>query len=148
MNPMTALENEYWGVKFVYMTSHLDGCGANGNLNLRNNQIRQYCQTNNKILYDFADIESYDPDGLTNYMALYGQRQLRLRQRRQRLSRPQLGHRMAELTHVGRRLVRLHRPTLAIAQRQSERLCRLGLVDRHCHLHLERSRKRILQSDN
>ena len=44
--------------------------GANGNLNQRNNQIRQYCQANNKVLFDFADIESYDPDGLTNYMAL------------------------------------------------------------------------------
>ncbi len=30
---------------------------------LRNEQIRQYCKANNKILYDFEDIESYDPDG-------------------------------------------------------------------------------------
>jgi hypothetical protein len=70
LTPMTSLENEYWGVKFVYMTCHLDGTGVSGNLNQRNNQIRTYCQTNNKILYDFADIESYDPDGLTNYMPL------------------------------------------------------------------------------
>jgi hypothetical protein len=70
LTPMNNLESEYWGVKFVYMTSHLDGTGVNGNLNQRNNQIRQFCQNNNKILYDFADIESYDPDGLTNYMPL------------------------------------------------------------------------------
>ena len=25
--------------------------------------IRDYCTDNDKILYDFADIESYDPDG-------------------------------------------------------------------------------------
>jgi autotransporter-associated beta strand protein len=52
------------------MTGHLVGTGAAGNLNLRNQQIRDYCTANDKILYDFADIESYDPDGLTNYMAL------------------------------------------------------------------------------
>ncbi|MEN8126035.1 MAG: hypothetical protein ABFR32_13010, partial [Bacteroidota bacterium] len=47
---------------FVYMTGHLDGSGLNGNLHKRNEQIRSYCVTNNKILYDFADIETYDPD--------------------------------------------------------------------------------------
>ena len=25
--------------------------------------IRDYCSENGKVLYDFADIESYDPDG-------------------------------------------------------------------------------------
>jgi hypothetical protein len=52
------------------MTGHLDGSGASGNLHLRNQQIRDYCSSNNKVLYDFADIESYDPEGLTNYMEL------------------------------------------------------------------------------
>lgn len=60
---MSSLENEFPGVKFVYMTGHLDGTGIYGNLNLRNEQIRNYCRANNKLLYDFADIESYDPDG-------------------------------------------------------------------------------------
>ncbi|MCF8358192.1 MAG: T9SS type A sorting domain-containing protein [Prolixibacteraceae bacterium] len=68
--PMTLLENTYPNVKFVYMTGHLDGTGLTGNLHLRNEQIRDYCSANNKILYDFADIESYDPDGLINYMEL------------------------------------------------------------------------------
>ena len=70
LNLMTKLEGEYPNVKFVYMTGHLDGSGVNGNLNKRNEQIRNYCKTNNKFLYDFADIESYDPDGLVNYMEL------------------------------------------------------------------------------
>jgi hypothetical protein len=70
LTPMTNLENEYFGIKFVYMTGHLDGSGSAGDLTVRNNQIRDYCNTNNKILYDFADIESYDPDGLTHYMPL------------------------------------------------------------------------------
>ena len=67
---MEGLEQDYPNVKFVYMTGHLDGGGENGNLNLRNQQIRDYCQTHDKILFDFADIESYDPDGLVNYMVL------------------------------------------------------------------------------
>jgi len=61
---MNSLETEFPKVKFVYMTGHLDGTGVNGNLNLRNEQIRTYCRNNNKILYDFADIESYDPDNV------------------------------------------------------------------------------------
>ena len=70
LTPMSTLEAEYPGIKFVYMTGHLDGTGNAGNLNARNNQIRDYCRQNNKILYDFADIESYDPDGQTHYMPL------------------------------------------------------------------------------
>ncbi len=68
---MNQLESEYPHVKFVYMTGHLDGTGPQGNLNLRNQQIRAFARANNKILYDFADIESFDPNGLTNYMTLY-----------------------------------------------------------------------------
>ena len=60
---MSGLEHDYPAVTFVYMTGHLDGSGTDGNLNLRNNQIRAFCRANNRVLYDFADIESYDPDG-------------------------------------------------------------------------------------
>ena len=35
-----------------------------GNLHLRNEQIREFCRSNNKVLYDFADIECYNPDGI------------------------------------------------------------------------------------
>lgn len=60
---MTGLEEDFPDVTFVYMTGHLDGTGLTGNLHLRNEQIRNYCQTNKKFLFDFADIESYNPDG-------------------------------------------------------------------------------------
>ena len=60
---MDQLETDYSHVTFIYMTGHLDGTGEQGNLNRRNNQIRNFCIKNNKILFDFADIESYDPDG-------------------------------------------------------------------------------------
>jgi hypothetical protein len=61
--PMSQLEADYPGIRFVYMTGHLDGSGVDGGLTQRNNQIRAYVQANNKILFDFADIESYDPSG-------------------------------------------------------------------------------------
>lgn len=67
---MSGLEKEFPKVKFVYMTGHLDGSGENGNLNRRNEQIRDFCKTKGKILFDFADIESFDPDGKVNYMKL------------------------------------------------------------------------------
>ena len=61
LNKMTELENDFPGVKFVYMTGHLD-IWSWANLKARNQQIRDYCIANNKILFDFADIESYNPD--------------------------------------------------------------------------------------
>jgi hypothetical protein len=65
LNLMNQLEADYPDIVFVYMTGHLNsGSGPpDGQTYLRNEQIRQYCQDNNKILFDFADIESWDPDG-------------------------------------------------------------------------------------
>jgi uncharacterized repeat protein (TIGR01451 family) len=63
LNLMNGLEQDYPDVTFVYMTGHLDGTGVEGNLNQRNEQIRQYCRNHNKVLFDFAAIESYDPGG-------------------------------------------------------------------------------------
>jgi hypothetical protein len=60
---MNQLETDYPSVNFVYMTGHLDGSGTSGNLYQRNNQIRAYARNNGKVLFDFADIESYDPAG-------------------------------------------------------------------------------------
>ncbi|MBN2156031.1 MAG: hypothetical protein JW776_08310 [Candidatus Lokiarchaeota archaeon] len=60
---MSELEIDYPNVTFVYMTGHVDGTGLTGNLHIRNEQIRSYCSSNNRVLFDFADIESYDPDG-------------------------------------------------------------------------------------
>lgn len=60
---MSGLERDFPNVKFVYMTGHTNGAPLSGNVPTRNQQIRDYCTANNKILYDFADIESYDPDG-------------------------------------------------------------------------------------
>jgi len=63
LEPMTALEAAYPNVTFVYMTGHVDHW-ADANNKAANQAIRDYCAANNKVLYDFADIESYDPDGV------------------------------------------------------------------------------------
>jgi FlgD Ig-like domain len=64
LNAMDALEEEYPGVAFIYMTGHLDGTGPSGTLYVMNNRIRAYCLAHDKTLFDFADIESYNPDGV------------------------------------------------------------------------------------
>lgn len=50
-------------VQFVFMTGHAQGQGEGGFIYGANQQIRQHCKNHNRILFDFADIENYDPDG-------------------------------------------------------------------------------------
>ena len=63
LNRMNQLERDYPNVIFVYMTGHLDGSGPLGTLYGNNQMIRSFCTVNQKVLFDFADIENYDPDG-------------------------------------------------------------------------------------
>jgi hypothetical protein len=65
--PMNKLEKEYPNVVFVYMTGHLEGLGIEGTIYTANQKIRDFCEDNKKVLFDFADIEKYDPDGEINY---------------------------------------------------------------------------------
>ncbi|HPC96636.1 MAG TPA: hypothetical protein PLU87_16950 [Sedimentisphaerales bacterium] len=62
LTPMSQFEQEYPDVTFVYMTGHVDH-GADSDNKAANQIIREYCRANNKVLFDFADIESHDPDG-------------------------------------------------------------------------------------
>ena len=64
LEAMNQLELDYPDIVFVYMTGHLDGTGPDGILYRSNNRIRDYCAANKKVIYDFADIESYDPEGV------------------------------------------------------------------------------------
>jgi len=68
---MSGLIADYPDVTFIYMTGHLNGTGEEGNLHARNNQIRDHVIATGGVLFDFADIESYDPDALVYYLALY-----------------------------------------------------------------------------
>ena len=70
LSQMSKLEKEFPKVTFVYMTGHLDGRGTRGHLHRNNEKIRKFCKKYNKVLFDFADIESYDPDGKTDYSKL------------------------------------------------------------------------------
>lgn len=63
LDMLTQLEGEYPNVRFVYMTGHTDGVPGDSVLNRNNNMVRTYVMANAKILYDFADIESWLPDG-------------------------------------------------------------------------------------
>jgi len=59
---MNSLEVTYPDVTFVYMTGHLDYWNRE-NTNAANDSIRSFCLDNGKVLFDFADIESYGPEG-------------------------------------------------------------------------------------
>jgi hypothetical protein len=61
LDMMVQLEEEYPHVRFVYMTGHTDG--DNDTLVRHNNLVREHVRQQGKVLYDFADIESYDPAG-------------------------------------------------------------------------------------
>jgi len=63
LSAMDQLEKDFPNVTFVYITGHLDGTGTVGTLNRNNETIRTFAKTYSKVLFDFADIESYDPAG-------------------------------------------------------------------------------------
>ncbi len=63
LSALEGLQARFPDVHFIYLTGHTDG-NWDGSRLLENNQlVRSYVQENQKILFDFADIESYDPDG-------------------------------------------------------------------------------------
>lgn len=62
-NLMSQLERDFPNVEFVYMTGRTNGFPSEMPDYEDNEYIRNYCITNKKILYDFYDIECYDPSG-------------------------------------------------------------------------------------
>jgi hypothetical protein len=61
---MSRLERDFPDIKFVYMTGRTLANGSWVRNDARYQQILNYCVANSKILYDFWDIESWDPDGI------------------------------------------------------------------------------------
>ncbi len=60
LDAMASLEAANPDVTFVYMTCNAQATGEDGyNRWLRNNMIRQYCTENNKVLFDFADLDCW-----------------------------------------------------------------------------------------
>jgi len=62
LNPMMSLQALYPDVVFVYMTGHVDIWDDADN-KAANQMIRDHVTAHDAVLYDFADIEHYDPDG-------------------------------------------------------------------------------------
>ena len=57
---MSDLESDYPDVKFVYMTGNAQETGEPGYNRYRwNEKIRKFCRDNNKILFDFADLDCW-----------------------------------------------------------------------------------------
>ena len=62
LDAMERLEKKYPKIVFVYMTGHTNQWKAE--VTRKNNaQIRAYCKQHGKVLFDFEDIESWDPAG-------------------------------------------------------------------------------------
>ena len=68
LDSISQLETEFPDVTFVYMTGNAQSWhghhsytddGEGYNRFLRNETIRQYCRDNNKVLFDFADIDAW-----------------------------------------------------------------------------------------
>jgi hypothetical protein len=57
LNKLSQLESEFPQVIFIYMTGNAQSTEVNRYQ--RNNQIREYCRNNNKILFDFADLDCW-----------------------------------------------------------------------------------------
>lgn len=60
---MDGLRAQYPGVRFVYYTGHTDGSAPGSDLWKHNDMVRNHVKQHNLVLFDFADIESYDPGG-------------------------------------------------------------------------------------
>ena len=62
---MDKLVDEYPDVVFIYMTGHAQGQGEDttpDSVHYNNQLIRAHCAANDRWLFDFADIEAYDPE--------------------------------------------------------------------------------------
>ncbi len=61
---IATLESEYANMRFIYMTGHSASSASDRETTTRNNNaIRDYVIANNKVLFDFGDIEKFDPSG-------------------------------------------------------------------------------------
>jgi hypothetical protein len=66
LSRMGALEGRFSPMRFILMTGHTDGTNTPGTartLKYNNQLVRDHAIANGMVLYDFEDIESYDPAG-------------------------------------------------------------------------------------
>lgn len=64
LSALDAFEAEHPGMRYILMTGHNDGTSGPGSVLERNNDlVRAHAIQDNDVLFDFADIERYDPAG-------------------------------------------------------------------------------------
>jgi len=64
LQTMDNLEASFPDMRFIYMTGHTDNRPGDWNrIHINNDLVREHCRANGGILFDFADIESWDPAG-------------------------------------------------------------------------------------
>jgi hypothetical protein len=63
LTTLDQFEQSYPGMQFIYQTGHSDGYPSYSKLRENNDRIRTFVIENEKVLFDFADIENWDPDG-------------------------------------------------------------------------------------
>lgn len=61
LDTMAAFELQDPNMRFILTTGHTDGGSATRERN--NNMVRHYALNHDKVLFDFADVETYDPLG-------------------------------------------------------------------------------------
>ncbi|MBN1659988.1 MAG: DUF11 domain-containing protein [Anaerolineae bacterium] len=61
LDTLAGLEADYPTMRFVLMTGHTDGGSAT--LARNNDMVRQFAADRGMVLFDFEDLERYDPDG-------------------------------------------------------------------------------------
>jgi hypothetical protein len=60
LDSMAALEAEFPNVTFIYFTGNAQAIDEDGlNRYQRNNEVRQFCLNNNRVLFDFADLDCW-----------------------------------------------------------------------------------------
>ncbi|NHJ12708.1 MAG: hypothetical protein EAX95_03490 [Candidatus Thorarchaeota archaeon] len=68
LDAISGLEAANPDITFVYMTCNAQATGADGYNRYQNNQlIRGYCLDNDKVLFDFADLDSWSNGGHSTY---------------------------------------------------------------------------------
>ena len=58
---LAQFEANHPGMRFIYMTGHTDG--GSETLARNNQMVRDYAVAHGRVLFDFADLEQYDPAG-------------------------------------------------------------------------------------
>ncbi|TFG26585.1 hypothetical protein EU527_19580 [Candidatus Thorarchaeota archaeon] len=79
LDAMNTLETANLDITFIYMTCNAQSDDSSGyNRWLRNEQIRQYCLANNKVLFDFADLDCWSDGEQSTYDYVVGEETIQI----------------------------------------------------------------------